>query len=344
MSVTEQILSGEVLEETDPEARFEKPPKEEADFASAVRRGWLGVAARAALTSTDALSTSLTSLMEAALRPVFARVGAEFTPVAVGSFGARELGLYSDLDMLFVGEQGSKDEDAAQRLLVAVQSLRSHGAPMEVDLRLRPEGRKGHLVVTQEALAQYAEGRMEPWERLALGRARPLFGKAMPKAVMVAAFGRQIDKTTAESLARMKQRIETERVPIQFRNRHIKLGVGGQDDVLWTVQLLWWKNHALVESGVTGTKEKAGVLAQHGVLNTVELDALVGAWRFYSDLRARLALLGHNDEVLPENPDKLDRLAAVMSLSGPNAVIEAYQGHVARVRPLFLQTMERLIP
>ena len=98
----------------------------------------------------------------------------------------------------------------AQLLLAFISELQRLGTPIEIDLRLRPEGGKGLLVRTYEGLTAYDFEGMEMWERFALGHARQLQGN--PEAlrlVMHSAYGLPLTPERIKELTKMKRRIET---------------------------------------------------------------------------------------------------------------------------------------
>ena len=344
VTVTEQVMTGEILELMDPGGQHSVRGGDWNALAAALRRRWLKSAVRWALGASKDFGVEVAGVMDSAVAALLAATEAPFQAIALGSFGAREMALYSDLDVMLFSTDGlslEENEKAAQKLLASVQGLRRAGAPIELDLRLRPEGRKGRLTVTSESLRAYEQGSMEPWERLALGRARALSGE-LPPSVKSAAFGAPLDAQTLASLKKMKRRVESERVPIQYRHRHIKLGPGGQDDVLWTVQTLWWRHSRAVDLGRTSVPDRLEALQALGALSAEEFNRLLESWRYLQSLRLHLGLLGFNDEVLPENPDKLARLGAVTGAGGPNEVLSEYERHAKVVRGLYESNWERL--
>ncbi len=339
VEVTEQVMSGEILEPVS--TSFSTHVRDVNALAGAMKRAWLRTVCRWVLARDFDLGSALADHYDAVLDEVME--GASFRAISLGSFGAREMSLYSDLDVVFWHDgqlEHEADEKAAQVILSSVQALRRAGAHIELDMRLRPEGKKGRLVHTRESFRRYEKGSMEPWERLALGRARAKCG--LPDELVSAAFGTELDKDTLEKLGKMKRRVETERVPVQYRRRHIKLGPGGQDDLLWMVQLLWWKHYSQVDRGEVSVRTRLPELVRVGAINALERDQIEMAWRFVVDLRLHLALQGFNDEVLPENPDKLARLGAVTGLGSENKVLEEFGRHTRVVRGLFEATIERL--
>jgi glutamate-ammonia-ligase adenylyltransferase len=339
VAVTEQVMSGEVLEPK--ETRFSVREDDVPGLAAAMKQDWLRTVCRWALGEDIQLGRALADHYDAALEQVMKR--APFRAIALGSFGAREMSLYSDLDLVFWQDgplRHERDEKAAQDVLSRVQALKRAGAQIELDLRLRPEGKKGRLVHTEESFCRYEASSMEPWERLALGRARSNDG--LPEALARAAFASPLDAERLDKLVRIKRRVEAERVPVQYRRRHIKLGSGGQDDVLWMVQILWWRHHAEIETEAVSVVDRLRNLLKIGAVNAVESDQIGQAWRFYGRLRIHLALQGFNDEVLPENPDKLGRLGAVSGIGKENDVLAMYERHTRAVRGLYEATIERL--
>lgn len=114
----------------------------------------------------------------------------ELAVVALGSFGGRELTFSSDLDLLLLYSaprrpQGqSKKEVSAghyytrfgQYLLTALMANMSSGKLYDVDLRLRPFGRWGPLVITLSAFEEYQKSSAWIFEHMALTRARVISG------------------------------------------------------------------------------------------------------------------------------------------------------------------------
>jgi glutamate-ammonia-ligase adenylyltransferase len=94
------------------------------------------------------------------------------TIVALGKFGGREIGYGADLDVLFVGE----NPRPAQNLIGELALSTAEGSFATIDPRLRPEGEKGPLVCSLEALRAYYEKRAQFWELQALTRARAIAG------------------------------------------------------------------------------------------------------------------------------------------------------------------------
>ena len=327
LGLTEESISGEI-EETPAH-----PPLPTAE-------GFARTLARWTLRNDFVLEEALAELGDAEIRA--ARVDG-LDVVALGSLGLRETTPGSDLDVLFLTDGDQADaERAAQETLARLERDARSGAPFRTDLRLRPEGGKGLLVRTYEGLLSYAERDMELWERFALGHARLVAGSPHAlETVLRAARERTVGSEEIAELVRMKRRIETERVRPTHVRRDVKLGQGGLSDVEWTVRLMEMV-HPADRAPTASMAARIEALTAAGHLNLLERDTLREARRWLLDLRHRLWLLDVDDDLLPENPDRLARLAEALGLPDANALLRRHTETTERVRALYEATVRRL--
>jgi glutamate-ammonia-ligase adenylyltransferase len=163
--------------------------------------------------------------------------------VGMGKLGGGELGYASDYDVLYVAAE--EELAAASRVVKRLQQilkngLAAYGVSLDVDARLRPDGRKGAMVLDIGSYQRYWRESAALWERQAMLKGRfvagdPALGKAFCDAAGEFVYGRPLtDDDTAEIRA-MKRRIETER---GHGPEDLKLGPGGLSDIEWTCQLL----------------------------------------------------------------------------------------------------------
>lgn len=151
--------------------------------------------------------------------------------IALGKWGGEELGLKSDLDFIFVTPKAPKEADfkVARRFISRLTDPLKGGNLYEVDLRLRPSGQSGLLLVSEESLKNYWRNEAAAWERQAYTRARPL--------------GLQLDKTeifarglTAEELNELKvirEKLLKKRAGNEIELKYVP---GGLIDIEFTAQ------------------------------------------------------------------------------------------------------------
>jgi len=351
VSVVEQVLSGEVQEEVDPDEKFAllRTHYDRQEMHRAIRNGWLRANLRWIFVAGVDLGPLLSDHMDSAISALAYRWGEGVSVFGLGSYAGREMSPGSDADILVMVSDDSDRasvERSVQSAAIEISKLRGLGAPFEVDFRLRPEGKNGRMVTTPASLVKYAADRMEPWEKFALGRVRTVFGdQDQIQLLHEIVYGTPITDIELESLLNMKSRMERERVKPTQRDRHLKLGLGGLDDINWLLQLWLLRRPEMGGANQVpiSTSLRLRKLFENGVLDAVEHDALLEGHRFLTLARNWLYLLGIGDDILPENPDKLLLLGNRFGLSDPNDMIALYHGHTRRVRGIFEQSLEELV-
>ena len=173
--------------------------------------------------------------------------------IGMGKLGAYELNFSSDIDLIFAfAEHGetvngprsiSHNEyfiKLGQRLIKALNQKTVDGFVFRVDMRLRPFGQSGPLVVSYHALEDYYARHGREWERYALIKARVITGSESDKDSLGSlltpfVYRRYIDFGVFESLREMKAMIAQE-VKQKKKEHNVKLGAGGIREIEFLVQ------------------------------------------------------------------------------------------------------------
>ena len=203
------------------------------------RRRKLRIAARDVLGEAPTRSTiaSLTDSADASIQGALhlATGGIQdgFAVIAMGKWGGRELSYESDLDLMYVLADDSVRQDG---LLIAAELGRilsepnKHGNAYDLDAGLRPEGKSGPLARSLEGYRRYYSKWGEPWESLALIRARPVAGDPELQASFGETAGSfvwqaEVPPEVVRSIRAIKARVEKERIPLkEDPDYHLKLG------------------------------------------------------------------------------------------------------------------------
>jgi glutamate-ammonia-ligase adenylyltransferase len=225
--------------------------KSVTEIAAQSRRARLQTGARDlwGLADTAEVLTETTQAAESALANALALARAElsydgqFAVIGLGKLGGGEMGYGSDLDVVYVADSHHLAE--AARLATRTQNLLGsdlsrHGFRYEMDARLRPEGRKGQLVLDLESYRAYYAQSAATWERQMLLKARFVAGDAELGREFAAlaesvVYGTPWSAAQQSEVQAMKRRIETERL---HDPHDLKLGPGGLSDIEWTAQML----------------------------------------------------------------------------------------------------------
>jgi len=231
-----------------------------------VRIAWHDIAGTAAVAETlqavsdlaDAAIRAATAAAERHLLPIFGSphrsnpAGASFIILGMGKLGGRELNFSSDIDLVFLfteagetsGPRVIDNEEYFNRLgreiIRLLDARNADGFVFRVDMRLRPFGESGPLVVSLAALEDYLQQHGRDWERYAWIKARAIVGAdayaaAYEEFVRPFVYRRYLDFGVFESLRSMKALIVRE-VARRDLEHHLKLGKGGIREVEFIVQ------------------------------------------------------------------------------------------------------------
>jgi glutamate-ammonia-ligase adenylyltransferase len=268
----------------------------------------------------DAVVAQVLRLACAELHAVHGRVpGARFAVLGYGSLGGEELGIGSDLDLVFLHaapagaeSDGARPLDAArwaarlaQKVVALLELVTPAGRLYAVDMRLRPDGAKGLLVASLTSFADYQRERAWTWERQALVRARGVAGdaallaEAMAVRDTVLGMPREADALAAE-VASMRRRMRAELDRSDATRFDLKQGAGGLVDLEFLAQWCVLR-HAAAHPALCRPRHTDAIFAAAaaaGVLSGTETDALRAAhatlvtagWRCTLDRRPRLVV------------------------------------------------------
>lgn len=279
--------------------------------------------------------------------------------IAMGSFGGREIGYGSDLDLLFVYDTvteapAERFARIAQRVLRLMETPHPEGPGYALDTRLRPSGNQGLLVVSLEGFARYHEERAEPWERQALLKARASAGDRTLGARVIdiahhAAYERgPSDVARLRHLrGRMERELGRERLDRSPARYDLKVGRGGLVDVEFATQWLQMRHGRDRRVRTTETDVALSALETCGYIDPAIGESLREGWRFLRRLEQRLRIShGSSASLIEEGAPGLPALARRMGIrDGPRAradqaLLDRYSIVTRDVRAAYLQVLE----
>ncbi len=191
--------------------------------------------------------------------------------VGMGKLGGAELNVSSDIDLVFVYDEGGQTEargefanarrqvsnheffdKLAKRVIAAINELDGTGFVFRVDMRLRPFGDSGPLVLSSAMLEEYLYSEGRDWERFAWLKGRVInrsvfageenFAQAVKNLnslVRPFVFRKYVDFSAISALARIHEMIRAETVrkeALSDRGTNIKLGSGGIREIEFICQ------------------------------------------------------------------------------------------------------------
>ena len=230
------------------------------------RIAWRDLAGTASVTETllavsdfaDAAIRAAACAAALQLRPIFGEPYCKnpgqpaFIVLGMGKLGGRELNFSSDIDLVFLfaepgetsGPRVIDNEEYFNRLgrelIKLLDARNADGFVFRVDMRLRPFGDSGPLVVSLGSLEDYLQQHGRDWERYAWIKARAIVGadtyaSAYQEFVRPFVYRRYLDFGVFEALRNMKALIVREMARRDLRH-HLKLGKGGIREIEFIVQ------------------------------------------------------------------------------------------------------------
>lgn len=332
---------------------LESRPERESSIGTIrrfVRRRKLRIAARDVLgiTTPQATIESLSDGADAAVAASLDLITEPedvFAVIAMGRWGGRELSYGSDIDLMYIHGDGHNERglQLAVDLGKVLSEPNRHGEGFEIDADLRPEGRKGPMSRSLTSFRRYYEEWVEPWEVLALVRARPAGGDpglldAYFEVIEPVVWRKTLPREMVTEIRAIKARVEAERIPAgEDPDFHLKLGPGGLSDVEFLVQLLLLRHGgARPELRVPGTFPALEALRTAELLSTNDYHALHDSYLFCTRVRLRLHLQsGKPSDSLPTDHDATVRLAASLGFDRTGELREQYMRYTRRARRTF---------
>ncbi|MCG9581534.1 bifunctional [glutamate--ammonia ligase]-adenylyl-L-tyrosine phosphorylase/[glutamate--ammonia-ligase] adenylyltransferase [Vibrio tubiashii] len=275
--------------------------------------------------------------------------------IGMGKLGGGELNFSSDIDLIFTYPENGETQGArrsianaqfftrlGQRIIKALDQQTFDGFCYRVDMRLRPFGDSGPLVMSYAALEDYYQEQGRDWERYAMIKARVMGREMYPEyqelrqMLRPFVFRRYIDFSAIQSLRRMKSMISSE-VRRRGLSNNIKLGAGGIREIEFIAQVFQLirggREPSLRQRGLLDTLDAIEELEQ---LSAEETDHLRNAYKFLRRLENLLqAMADKQTQTLPESDTEQLQLAVAMGYSQWQDLIAEVQQHMANVHAVF---------
>jgi glutamate-ammonia-ligase adenylyltransferase len=271
----------------------------------------------------------------------------------MGKLGGKELNFSSDIDLIFVYPEAGQTVGArrsienqqffirlAQKLIAALDTVTADGFVYRVDMRLRPFGDSGPLVLTFNAMEDYYQEQGRDWERYAMLKARLIGNSAyhgqLSSMLRPFVYRRYIDFSVIDSLRRMKMMIAQEVRRKQLQN-NIKLGAGGIREIEFIVQVF-----QLIRGGRIKALQQRSLLTvlpflvQHQIISVKSSQVLIHAYCFLRRVENIIqALDDKQTQTLPDNSLDQQRLLHILNINSWADFLMLLEQHMQAVHAEF---------
>ena len=260
---------------------------------------------------------------------------ARFVVLGMGKLGGCELNYSSDIDLIFLYDgEGRTDgprpvsnheffDQLAREIVRLLTENTELGIAYRVDLRLRPDGQRGPMVMALPAMLNYYDVRGRTWERQAFIKARPAAGDLALGNQFLAQlspwiYRRYLSRADIGGIKALKRRIE-QTAHGEDQVRDVKIGHGGIRDIEFVIQFLQLLNGGDLPQLRTGnTLEAMTRLEQCGCLTNQERVLLGENYNFLRKIEHRLQIFFDlQTHMMPAEPAELRKLALRMGYEDP---------------------------
>ncbi|HEY0955278.1 MAG TPA: bifunctional [glutamate--ammonia ligase]-adenylyl-L-tyrosine phosphorylase/[glutamate--ammonia-ligase] adenylyltransferase [Roseateles sp.] len=295
-----------------------------------------------------------------------------FWVIGMGKLGARELNVSSDIDLIYVYEDGGETHgprpvsaheyfsSVAKKLYALIGDVTDDGQVFRVDLALRPNGKSGPPVVSLAMLEEYFLVQGREWERFAWLKSRvvaPLTGLGAPTDPRTLAlrdlvtpfvYRRYLDYGVFEGLRQLHGKVRSEAKARAAgrpeRANDVKLSRGGIREIEFIVQLLQVvRGGQFPEIRTRSTVKALSRVAERGLMKPETAAKLVDAYVFLRRVEHRIQFLDDQQtHCLPQADADLAWIAASMGLKCSREACELFE-KLGEVRELVATEFDALL-
>ena len=282
--------------------------------------------------------------------------------VGMGKLGGEELNVSSDIDLVFVYDEGGETQAVgefssarrqvtnheffdrlARRVIASINEIDGTGFVFRVDMRLRPFGDSGPLVISSAMLEEYLYSEGRDWERFAWLKGRVVnravfmqeddFSQAvrnLESLVRPFVFRKYVDFSAISALARIHEMIRAEttrREAGRDTGINVKLGSGGIREIEFICQTF-----QIIRAGrepqlrLKSTLSALSVLEKLGVMNAEQVKRLSDAYVFLRNLEHAIQYVDDQQtHRLPPDEKAREQIAVLLGLSSSQMVEKLMQ-------------------
>lgn len=277
-----------------------------------------------------------------------------FLVLALGKLGGKELNYSSDIDLIFTYPQSGMTSGnvrsisneqfflrLGQQFIQLLANITSDGFVFRVDMRLRPHGQSGNLVMNFSALENYYQYQGRDWERYALVKARVITphkreGEQLLALLQPFVYRRYLDYGAFGALRDMKDLVNEE-VKRRNKEKDLKLGKGGIRQIEFLTQAI-----QLIRGGREPQFREQNLLKaltlieKSGYIELTDYQQLSAAYIFLRYAEHRIQML-HDEQThaLPKNVIDKTRLYLMMGFHDDKHFKQTLKMHINHVAKHF---------
>ncbi len=263
-----------------------------------------------------------------------------FFVAALGSLGAGEMSFNSDVDLIFVADKLVQGEGFEKHFNKLLADIHENLKPLDVDCRLRPEGKSSQLLWDLEEYKKYFENRARIWELQAFTKLSFISGDEKSFVSFTKIIKNRIKKEKCpvikNEMAEMRKKMEPQ-VTVSFSDSFsIKKSRGGLADVEFLIQYFILCNPALYNKCRGKNIIKSINLVNDKFTGRGESAGLIETFRFFRNLNfLNQNIFNSQSASIPKNEEKLKMLAFKSGFSNTAELLNKIKSSAELNKKLF---------
>jgi len=276
-----------------------------------------------------------------------------FVVFALGKLGSNEMGISSDVDLLFIYDSSSESEQIKaisffEELMKRISNEKSN--LFELDLRLRPEGKNAPIAIDYKTYCNYLRTRASIWEKLALTKIRPVIGdKNLIKSVLKETESFVYDKISIDAInaiMEMRKTIEKKTIKLNIDTLDIKNMEGGMVDIEFisqVIKIIFGCNNKSIRN--INTVKVLRYVMNNDLYSKNKTKYLIDTYYFYRNVEKHIALNNLSERYIFKRNDEKN-IGSILGYKNNEELFLEIKKRMVKTRNIynsFFKKMMRLV-
>lgn len=298
---------------------FEKPnPKNLTNYSYKELAFVLSVQFILGTISREQLSSFLSNYVKEIIKNEASNILADLQPDSffisvMGSAGNNEFTFSSDIDLIFALNDEHVTSEAEKQFQHYLKILREKFFGVEVDCRLRPEGKSSHLAWGIKSYIKYFSTRARIWEIQAFTKSDFVCGNKKMFNQLTSSIVKRIRTESTEfivsEIKQMRKLLYPKDVSSLMQSVNLKKSAGGLTDIEFIIQYFVLCNHQLYRKGMGKSTAKFLELLKEKYIPADICGQLSDNYSFIKTIEVTNQLMFNSgNAVLPVSEERLNAL------------------------------------
>ena len=257
----------------------------------------------------------------------------DYFVAAMGSFGASELTFNSDIDLIFVVSNIQDYSHIQKDFLKLLQKLKDNFPGVEIDCRLRPEGKSSQLVWDITDYKKYFDNRARVWELQTFTKLRKISGSDNLFLEFINHFIKTINLKDKTKIISEMNEMRKKLLPINDDSFNLKKSSGGITDIDFIVSYLLLTNTEKLFENITNNSISKFNILKNISAKHINLDLLETNFYFLKNIELSIQfLLNTKLSKIPNEDFKLLKLSKICKFNSTKIFMNSFNEVIKNIR------------